>query len=395
MRKDNLTIVDLKTFLLNNEIYIRNNEITHEVTIDGDFDDFVEIDESEKTEHFYLKVYDYILPEYKCTQQMVKNMFNCLLVEDGSKYNPVTLMLDSVPYDGDQDYLAELYDILSIPIADELSRTLIKKWLLQCIALSQNTLDNPISADGMLILQSKHGIGKTSLIHKLGINSELCKTYTPIVERGNAAQIYALSAWITELREVEKTINSKSAGSLKKLITTAVDRYRTPFRTKAKEYPRKTSFVGVCNNEKFLTDETDSQRFWVVPLKNIDFKRLDEFDVLSLWKQIEHIYLAEGKDCFRLTQHEQYLLQKRNVKHEVAVSEVEIEDILNKAELCPSEYEMTWLTPTTFKSMYSCLDSYDIRKIGRVLKKLEVEEKRTGKGRFYLLPKPKKHKVNI
>ncbi len=392
MRKDNLTTADLKAFLFNNKINIRNNVITHELSIDGDFDDFVELDESKKTEFFYLRVYDYISSDYECTQVMVKNMFDLLLYDKSNMYNPVSLILDSVPYDGDRDYLTELYDILSIPIADELSRTLIKKWLLQCIAMSQNTLQGAFGADGMLVLQGKQGIGKTSLVRKLGINSELCKTDTIISEWDKDTKINALSAWITELGEIEKTVNSTSAEMLKTLITTAVDRYRVPWGKKTEAYPRMTSLVGTCNNEKFLTDETGSRRFWVVPLERIDLKRLDKFDVLSMWKQIEHIYLAEGKDCFRLTAHECYLLQKRNVKHEVAVSEDEIEDILSEAELYPSEYEMTWLTPTAFKSLYRSLGSYDSRKIGRVLKKLEVKEKRTGKGRFYLLPKPKNAK---
>ncbi len=394
MRRDRLTSDDLRVFLYNNNIHIRNNEITHELTVDGEFSNTYNFTKykNKKAELFYLRVYDFISADYDCTQAMVRNMLDLMIFDDDCIYNPVELILDSVPYDGDTDYLAELYDILSIPIADELSRTLIKKWLLQCIALSQNTLNDPFGADGMLVLQGKQGIGKTSLVRKLGINSELCKTDTIISEWDKDTKINALSAWITELGEIEKTVNSTSAEMLKTLITTAVDRYRVPWGKKTEAYPRMTSLVGTCNNERFLTDETGSRRFWVVPLERIDLKRLDKFDVLSMWKQIEHIYLAEGKDCFRLTAHEQYLLQKRNVKHEVAVSEDEIEDILSEAELYPSEYEMTWLTPTAFKSLYRSLGSYDSRKIGRVLKKLEVKEKRTGKGRFYLLPKPKNAK---
>lgn len=389
MKQKNLTVQGLKEFLINNKISIRNNIITHELTIDGEFQNGVKFVDDKKDKHFWLTIYNCLRDEYDTTLNEVKLYFLALLDDEDCRYNPVSLILDSVPYDDSKDYLAELYDILAIPVADELSKILIKKWLIQCVALSQNTLTNAVGADGMLVLQGRQGIGKTSLIRKLGINDELCKTDTYIDLKDKDTKINALSSWITEIGEIEHTLKAKNIETFKMWITTSIDRYRVPWGTKSDRYPRMTSLVGTCNSDKFLVDETGSRRFWVVPIEHIDLRRLERFDVLSLWKQIEKIYKDKGIGSYRLTPREMYLLQKRNMQHEIVPAEDEVKDILSEAEYSPSEYEMTWLTPTTFKGLYRSLYRYDSRKIGRVLKNLEVQEKRTGKGRFYLLPKPK------
>ena len=384
--KPELTKKAMRTFLEENNIKIRKNIITHEISIEGELDG--EIDPSEKLNQFYIDIYDGIKEQglYRCSRQLVNDYLNRLINGSDIRYNPVTDMLDKVDLDKSKDYLSELFSIMGIDNSDTLSKILIHKWLLQCIALSRNTLDNAVGADGMLVLQGGQGVGKTSLIRKLGVSPKLCKLNCSLSEFDKDTKINALTAWIVEFGEFEKTVNGTSAETLKVLVTTEIDYYRVPYGKGTGAYPRIANLVGTCNHKKFLTDDTGSRRYWVIPIDRIDLARLDSFDVLHLWKQIENEYEHSGQDCFRLTRDEQKALAIRNIQHERIDAEQEIADIIAEAELTGHKFD--WITSTAFKTANKAISKYSAVTIGRALKSLGVEEKRTGKGRFYFLPLP-------
>ena len=382
--KEELTLKGLQEFLNSHNIKIRNNIVNHTVTIEGDLSDDKIV--RDKLTYFYLDCYDGIKEEgiYLCNRQLVRDYLNRLLNAQSAIYNPITDLLNSVELDSSKDYLAELYSIMGIEKTDELSKVLIHKWLLQCIALSTNTLENAIGADGMLVLQGGQGVGKTSLIRKLGVNSELCKLDCSISEFDKDTKINALTSWICELGEFEKTVKGTSAEMLKVLVTTAIDYYRVAYGQRTEAYPRITNLVGTCNHERFLTDDTGSRRYWVVPVDKIDLARLEKFDVLHLWKQIDNEYKSLDTNCFRLTSAEQKALALRNIQHEKIEAEQEIADLIAEAQMLNKKFG--WVTSTSFKTANKSISKYDSRTIGKALKKLEIEEKRTGKGRFYYLP---------
>ncbi len=385
-QKPELTLKAMRSFLAEKNIQIRKNIITQDISIEGNLDG--EIDPSEKLNQFYIDIYDGIKEQglYRCSRQLVGDYLNRLISSSDIRYNPVKDMLNNVELDKNRDYLVQLYSIIGIDSSDSLSKILIHKWLLQCIALSRNTIQNAVGADGMLVLQGGQGVGKTSLIRKLGVNPKLCKLNCSISEFDKDTKINALTSWIVELGEFEKTVNGTSSETLKVLVTTEIDYYRVPYGKGTGAYPRIASLVGTCNHEKFLTDDTGSRRYWVVPIDKIDLARLDAFDVLHLWKQIENEYENSSQDCFRLTREEQKALAIRNIQHERIDAEQEIADIIAEAEL--TKHKFGWITSTAFKTSNKAISKYSAVTIGRALKKLNVEEKRTGKGRFYFLPIP-------
>jgi hypothetical protein len=77
-------------------------------------------------------------------------------------------------------------------------------------------------------------------------------------------------------------------------------------------------------------------------------------------------------------------LALRNIQHEKIEAEQEIADLIAEAQMLGKKFG--WVTSTSFKTANKSISKYDSRTIGKALKKLEIEEKRTGKGRFYYLP---------
>lgn len=378
---------DLYIFLEEKNIKVKTNIITGETTIDGNLLGR-EINPASKRELFYLDIYSTVKQEGKfyATLGSVNKFFDGYCEDINNLFNPVIDMLDKVELDKSKDYLGELFFIMGINENDELSKILIHKWLLQCIALSRNTLSDPIGADGMLVLQGDQGIGKTSLINKLGVDPTLVKLGCSISEFDKDTKISAYTCWICELGEFEKTIKNTSDAEMKNLVTNAKDEYRLPYDKRSKIHPRYASLVGTCNQMKFLTDDTGSRRYWVVPIDKIDLNRLRSFDVLHLWKQIENEFENNDRNCFRLSENELTALSIRNVQHERIEAAQEIEDIIAEAEA--TNHKFGWVTSTAFKTANRAISKYSAVTIGKALRKLNIEQKRTGKGQFYYLPLP-------
>lgn len=89
--------------------------------------------------------------------KMITNYLNNLALEN--RYNPILNMLKKYKNDN-ESYLQQIYNILNL--TDDLQKELLRKWLIQCVALAHNTTENPVQAEGVLVLQGLQAKGKTS-----------------------------------------------------------------------------------------------------------------------------------------------------------------------------------------------------------------------------------------
>ena len=379
-QKEELNIALLEAWLLENNISIKSNEITHELEVSG-FDEAY--NPQTIVEQMHIILYDALKPQFKCNNGLIQNYLS--VIAQKNRYNPVLEMLHNADAWDGKDRIEELYRIIRIDEKDTLSKTLVHKWLLMAVAMAQNNFNSPYGADGILVFQGPQGIGKTSLCTKLGVSPKLTKTGLYIDSNDKDTVIRSTSCWIGELGELETTLRSDMA-RLKSFITADIDRYRAPYGRTEVYYPRRTCFIATCNTREFLADESGSRRFWVVPCKEkFDLKLLNDFNALQLWKQIEselnqYPYSKDNyspyQSCFRLTDKERTLLAERNsVFNRQVKAQVEIEDILAMAENAPELYEYKWCTATQFKSAYPTLNKYSSENIGRALSAIGVEEK--------------------
>lgn len=303
----------------------------------------------------------------RCTLQTVQAYIS--IVASRSVCNPAKSLVESVEWDG-VSRLPEIFTILGVS-GDELSETLVKKWLIQCVSLLYNNVGSPFGADGVLVLIGRQGVGKTCFFRRLAIESNLFGEGKSLNFSDKDTLISATGYWLTELGEIEATLKGDRE-RLKAFITSTVDEYRRAYARAATKALRRTSFCGSANSSDFLTDQTGNRRFWTVPVEKIDLDRLDRLNVLQLWAEIKTLSDAD-RQAFRLTPEEREQLANRNSNHtQFLPAEAECADLL--ADVSCSAYRVEWVlqSVTDFKERYSTLKNYSVRTIGLALDKLGV-----------------------
>lgn len=296
---------------------------------------------------------------------------DCLdVIAEENRYNPVTEMLEAATWDG-VDRLEELYGIWGV--ADPFYRTLIKKWLVQCVAMACNDELSPQGAEGVLVPQGEQGLGKTSALRELVPLPRMFKEGARLDMREKDTYIQALNCWICELGELDRTTARDSAG-LKAFVTQDLDEYRTPYARKSVQRPRRTSFCGTVNPGDYLVDETGNRRFWTIPLSRIDLKRLFSLTPewkRQLWGQVYALY-REAPQSFRLSGQERSQLAMLNTQHMKALDfELELREQF-EPELPLNE----WGEFTAAEVSARLLARPPANKLGRVLTKLMHEDAR-------------------
>lgn len=384
--KPALTIDILEACLKEMNIEIKLNQITHEISFSGLASKYNP--ESSISDLAVILSNELKVKYSQCSKDTVMDYLKVLA--GMHRYNPVSDYLTSLTWDG-KDYLNEFYDVLGIKNDDSLSRTLIQKWLWQCVALSQNDLKHPFGADGVLVLNGAQGIGKTSVGHALGTKHGFFTEGMYIDKQDKDTTRRCISNWIVELGEIETTFRS-DLERLKAFITAPIDIYRLPYVRSDEKTVRRTSIIATCNTTDFLIDPTGSRRFWTIPIDLIDLEKLRQFDIDGLWAQMymEVNTHPNGLQCFRLTRLEQFQLQVRNLEHEKPLTaETEVRDILTDAQTNYTRYSMMDITISDWKEYYSSLACYKANQIGKVLSKMGYEQSKSrANGRTYELPVP-------
>lgn len=369
---ENFTPDVLEDFLNSRKMEVKWNEITKAIDFKGR--GFI----GQAQEHIGANIVHLLYSElqgcYKrCTLDTIAGYLN--IVATRNIYNPVVELLAETKWDS-QDHIAELCDIIGIDENDDLSRTLVQKWLMQSIALLQNNIETPFGADGVLVLQGAQGTGKTSLFKRLAMRREFFKDGVTLNFSDKDTTIRATSCWIAELGEIESTTLKSDVERLKSFITAEVDEYRRPYARGDTRSARHTSFCGSCNNIDFLSDQTGNRRFWTVESSGrINFQQLTPEKVEQIWAQASALLHEGGLQSFRLTDSERDALAARNSSHTVKMKgEAEIEDLLNSS----GKHEMAYreMTITEWKDLHlDVLRPYSVSQIGKALDKLGVEMK--------------------
>ncbi len=308
------------------------------------------------------------------------------VIADECRYNPVLEMFRAREWDG-QDRVNDIFGIWKL--TDPFSQLLIRKWLIQCVAMAHNSLAHSISADGVLVLNGPQGIGKTSSLRQLVPNPIWFKEGADIDPRNKDSIIQATQHWICELGELERTTRRDQA-ALKAFITAASDQFRTPYARKAIARPRRTSFCGTVNREDFLVDDTGNRRYWTVSVQSMDLTALFSLDFewkLQLWAQMYVAYL-KCSNAYRLTKEEREQLEAVNQNYDTPLNcELEVRNLLN-FQLPVNQ----WGTYKAAEIAEMLLSKPDARSVGKVLTKLAKEDPRIKKlnreasGQPYLVP---------
>lgn len=335
-------------------------------------------------------LHDVLSESYKGTSPDIISMYLTFEARENS-YNPVLELLSATTWDG-QSRMAQVYELLGIE-SDALSRSLVKKWLFQTIALLFNDQDHPYGADGCLVLNGVQGAGKTSFFRHLALKDEWFGEGCSIDDHDKDTSRRVLTKWISELGEVESTLKS-DISKLKAFVTASVDAYRLPYAKSDTVAPRHTSLCATCNSDRYLIDQTGNRRWWSIPFtKIIPHDELLKLDALQLWAEVftavKDMSSKEKASCYRLTQAEHEALAARNGQFEKPVKgQEEVEDIL--ATATAKGYAFKDMTIAQFKEWWPVLRSYSVQQIGAALSRCGIETSRTNKTRTRTLPTQQK-----
>ncbi len=305
-------------------------------------------------------------------------------IADINRYNPIHDMLNSHKNNNPEN-LERIYKILNLQASFD--KLLVKKWLIQTVAFAFATYDNQVSTEGMLILQGRQGLAKTSFFRIIAGNPLWFNEGVCIDVSNKDSLIKAVSAWISELGEIDSTFK-KDQSALKAFITSPLDRIRLPYAAAISDMPRTTSLCGTVNPDKFLKDDTGNRRYWVIHLDNIDKKLLfgmSKEDIFNLWGYVYSLYL-EDKKGYLLNDIEREKVEVRNLDYMTERKfEAEIRYILDFTK--PAD-RWEWVEPANIAQYFRNVSA---EQIGRVFSSVakeerEVQKKRTASGVAYNLP---------
>jgi len=247
------------------------------------------------------------------------------LIADEQQFNPIADWINSRSWDG-ASRLPELYETLTArdDFPDDLKQTLIYRWLLSAVAAVLKP--SGFHCRGVLTLQGRQSLGKTSWIRNLVSHPHLQETYVLEGHHLDTANkdsiLVAIQHWIVELGELDSSFK-KDIARTKSFITNKTDKPRKPYAAAPSEFPRRTVFAASVNEDNFLVDPTGNSRWWVIPLVRIYYQH--EIDMQQVFAQLAVDY-RDGAQWW-LTRDEEKQLEEQNRSHQ-AVDVIE-ETLLN------------------------------------------------------------------
>ncbi|MDO5397044.1 MAG: virulence-associated E family protein [bacterium] len=184
--------------------------------------------------------------------------------------------------------------------------------------------------DIMTILAGKQGIGKSTLLRKMGRH----KWFTDSIRTFEGKELCELiqGMWIIEISELE-ALNKADSNRVKQIMAQEIDRFRAAYGRHVQDCPRRCIFFGTTNNGEFLKDRTGNRRFWPVdtgeeaPTKSV-FSDLDG-EVDMLWAEAVHYY-KQGEPLILPKELEKCAEQAQEDHRTISVHEGLIRDYLER-----------------------------------------------------------------
>ncbi|MEG0944828.1 MAG: virulence-associated E family protein, partial [Angelakisella sp.] len=195
--------------------------------------------------------------------------------------DPVRDYLEGLVWDGVERLDTLFIDYLGA--ADNLyTRAVARKAFAAAVA---RALEPGCKYDTMTILSGTQGIGKSTLLRKMGLRwfSDSLTTFA-----GKEARELVQGVWIIEVGELTALSKAENEQA-KQFLSQCEDIFRVAYGRRTCPYPRRCVFFGTSNGTEYLRDKTGNRRFWPVdlglqPTSKSVFKDLDG-EVDQLWAE--------------------------------------------------------------------------------------------------------------
>lgn len=146
--------------------------------------------------------------------------------------------------------------------------------------------------DYVPVLVGAEGVGKSTVIRKMGRDWFSDTFNFGMISKGNSAFEQIQGYWLIEIPEMTG-LKRSDAEAAKAFITSSVDNYRSSYGRETNARPRQCVFFGTANDPDFLQNVAGNRRYWPIPVLKQEpskdvFSDLDYETVNQLWAEAKH-----------------------------------------------------------------------------------------------------------
>ena len=199
-------------------------------------------------------------------------------------FHPVRqYFMELSPWDGTPRVDTLLIDYLGAPDTPYV-RAVTAKTL---IAALNRAFHPGTKFDNILVLSGPQGIGKSTLISRLGMDwYSDSLTLSDMNDKTAAEKLQGY--WLIEIGEMAG-MKKADLEKVKSFLTRQDDKFREAYSRRVTSHPRQCVFFGTTNNaDGYLRDVTGNRRFWNVPVTGRGPKKpweLDPETVKQIWAE--------------------------------------------------------------------------------------------------------------
>lgn len=248
------------------------------------------------------------------------------------RFHPIKEYLEVLTWDGQERVSGIFVDYLG---AEDTAyvRTVAKKILVAAVA---RVMSPGCKFDNMPVLSGPQGIGKSTLIKKLG-QSWYSDSLTTVSGKEAFEQLQGV--WMLEMGEMVAT-KKADIEATKHFLSKTEDIYRVAYGRRTSRFPRQCVFIGTTNDVEFLRDKTGNRRFWPIDVGVVaDHKSvfsLKREDIDQIWAEAYLLY--QGGESLYLAGDELQAAEEQQKKHaEESAKTGMVEAYLDK--LLPSNWD--------------------------------------------------------
>lgn len=176
------------------------------------------------------------------------------------------------------------------------------------IGLAARVFHPGCKLDNMVVLEGGQGIGKTTSLEIIG-----GPWFTDMKETISKTDFFMClqGKLVIEIAELD-SFGKADVTRIKQIITSRVDRYRSPYADRPQDNPRMCVFVGTTNETQWQRDHTGGRRFWPITCRHFNLETLRKNREQYFAEAVQR--LKEGEDWYD-TPHQETLEEQEARRH--------------------------------------------------------------------------------
>ena len=230
-------------------------------------------------------------------------------------YNPFIDYLDSLPaWDGVTDHISALFDYIEFPTDDERRFCLpyLTKWFICAVALmTDRETDNQL----MPVLVGAPHAGKTYFCRHL-LPPPL-RAYMHTIYPGEIMDKDQLisTAECALIMFDEFKLDRRNSNQMKAIVTSDGSNHRAPYARFRERRRRRSSFIGSCNDERYIAESDGDRRYLSVPVSGTRPLDDDTLPYAGAYAQAYQLVREGRRDAYRTTRQDSERLASHNTPY--------------------------------------------------------------------------------